>query len=84
MVELVENGRIMGSVAGVPASNIADKLWLAFQALGDIAFAYPYTTILLEIQVPFIFQMCPAYISVRYQHNELHSNTFIFSYYFQC
>lgn len=55
MVKLVENGRIMGSVAGVPASNIADKLWLVFQALGDIAFAYPYTTILLEIQVPFIF-----------------------------
>lgn len=53
----VENGRIMGSLTGVPASNIADKLWLAFQALGDIAFAYPYTVILLEIQVPFISQL---------------------------
>ncbi|MCI15735.1 amino acid permease 7-like, partial [Trifolium medium] len=50
MVALVENGRIMGSVTGVPASNIADKLWLVFQALGDIAFAYPYSVILLEIQ----------------------------------
>ncbi|XP_061337573.1 probable amino acid permease 7 [Gastrolobium bilobum] len=47
---VVENGRIMGSLTGVPASNIADKLWLVFQALGDIAFAYPYTVILLEIQ----------------------------------
>ena len=74
----------MGSVAGVPASNIADKLWLAFQALGDIAFAYPYTIILLEIQVPFIFQMCLTYIGVWYRHNELHSNAFIFSYYIQC
>jgi hypothetical protein len=55
MVALVENGRVMGSVTGVPTSNIADKLWLVFQALGDIAFAYPYTVILLEIQVPFIF-----------------------------
>lgn len=56
-IALAENGRIMGSVAGVPASNIADKLWLVFQALGDIAFAYPYTVILLEIQVPFNFIM---------------------------
>ncbi|KAL5126214.1 putative amino acid permease 7 [Glycine soja] len=47
---VIENGRIMGSLTGVPASNIADKLWLVFQAIGDIAFAYPYTVILLEIQ----------------------------------
>ncbi|KAJ1390347.1 Amino acid transporter, transmembrane domain [Sesbania bispinosa] len=47
---VIENGRIMGSVTGVPAANIADKLWLVFQALGDIAFAYPYSIILLEIQ----------------------------------
>ncbi|KAK7320293.1 hypothetical protein VNO77_29629 [Canavalia gladiata] len=47
---VIQNGRIMGSVTGVPASNIVDKLWLVFQALGDIAFAYPYTVILLEIQ----------------------------------
>ncbi|KAJ1415530.1 Amino acid transporter, transmembrane domain [Sesbania bispinosa] len=47
---VVENGTIMGSITGVPASNLADKLWLVFQALGDIAFAYPYTVILLEIQ----------------------------------
>ncbi|CAI8587083.1 unnamed protein product [Vicia faba] len=48
--KVIENGRVMGSVTGIPASNIADKLWLVFQALGDIAFAYPYTVILLEIQ----------------------------------
>ena len=47
---VIENGRIMGSLTGVPASNIADKLWLVFQGIGDIAFAYPYTVILLEIQ----------------------------------
>ncbi|WJX65034.1 putative amino acid permease 7 [Trifolium repens] len=50
ITKVVENGRVMGSVTGVPTSNIADKLWLVFQALGDIAFAYPYTVILLEIQ----------------------------------
>ncbi|XP_057431218.1 probable amino acid permease 7 [Lotus japonicus] len=47
---VIKNGRIMGSLTGVPAANIADKLWLVFQALGDIAFAYPYSIILLEIQ----------------------------------
>ena len=48
-----ENGTIQGSITGVPASSVANKLWLAFQALGDIAFAYPYAMILLEIQVWF-------------------------------
>ncbi|XP_057434080.1 probable amino acid permease 7 [Lotus japonicus] len=47
---VIENGRIMGSLTGVPAANIGDKLWLVFQALGDIAYAYPYSIILLEIQ----------------------------------
>ncbi|XP_073221179.1 probable amino acid permease 7 isoform X2 [Cicer arietinum] len=50
ITKVIENGRIMGSVGGVPASNFANKLWLIFQSLGDIAFAYPYTVILLEIQ----------------------------------
>ncbi|XP_020221166.1 probable amino acid permease 7 [Cajanus cajan] len=39
-----------GSITGIPATNIANKLWLVFQALGDIAFAYPYALLLLEIQ----------------------------------
>jgi len=42
---------MMGSITGIPASNTANKLWLVFQALGDIAFAYPYALLLLEIQV---------------------------------
>ncbi|KAL5164570.1 putative amino acid permease 7 [Glycine soja] len=50
VVALAENGRIMGSITGIPAANIANKLWLVFQALGDIAFAYPYALLLLEIQ----------------------------------
>ncbi|KAI4306275.1 hypothetical protein L6164_029565 [Bauhinia variegata] len=50
IAQVIENGTIKGSIAGVPASNIADKIWLIFQALGDIAFAYPYSIILLEIQ----------------------------------
>ncbi|XP_057983560.1 probable amino acid permease 7 isoform X2 [Malania oleifera] len=48
--KIIENGRIKGSLGGVPATSMVEKLWLAFQALGDIAFAYPYSIILLEIQ----------------------------------
>ncbi|KAL4579948.1 hypothetical protein LXL04_016119 [Taraxacum kok-saghyz] len=44
------NGKIAGSITGVPSASIAHKSWLTFQALGDIAFAYPYALILLEIQ----------------------------------
>ncbi|GAV74780.1 Aa_trans domain-containing protein, partial [Cephalotus follicularis] len=50
VAKVIENGSIKGSITGVPASNIADKLWLVFEALGDVAFAYPYSLILLEIQ----------------------------------
>ncbi|XP_040988313.1 probable amino acid permease 7 isoform X1 [Juglans microcarpa x Juglans regia] len=50
LAKVIGNGKIMGSITGVPAANVADKLWLAFQALGDIAFAYPYSIIVIEIQ----------------------------------
>ncbi|KAL7249001.1 hypothetical protein ACSBR1_011214 [Camellia fascicularis] len=47
---VIKNKKIMGSIGGVPAGTTTEKLWLVFQALGDVAFAYPYTIILLEIQ----------------------------------
>uniref|UniRef100_A0A6N2LA53 Amino acid transporter transmembrane domain-containing protein n=1 Tax=Salix viminalis TaxID=40686 RepID=A0A6N2LA53_SALVM len=50
VAQVIENGTIKGSIAGVSAATTANKLWLAFEALGDIAFAYPYSIILLEIQ----------------------------------
>ncbi|KAL7585105.1 probable amino acid permease 7 isoform X1 [Lactuca sativa] len=50
VAKVIENGRIDGSINGVPAGNVPLKLLLAFQALGDIAFAYPYSIIFLEIQ----------------------------------
>ncbi|KAF5805985.1 putative amino acid transporter, transmembrane domain-containing protein [Helianthus annuus] len=49
--QVIENGKIAGSITGYPAVSVAHKLWLTFQALGDIAFACPYELILLEIQV---------------------------------
>jgi len=45
----------MGSLSGIPTNTVADKFWAIFQALGDIAFAYPYSILLLEIQVPYYF-----------------------------
>uniref|UniRef100_A0A5B7AZ72 Putative amino acid permease 7 isoform X1 n=1 Tax=Davidia involucrata TaxID=16924 RepID=A0A5B7AZ72_DAVIN len=48
--KVIENRKIEGSIVGVPAGSLVQKLWLGFQALGDIAFAYPYSVILLEIQ----------------------------------
>lgn len=41
---------LTGTVVGVDV-DLAQKIWLTFQALGNIAFAYSYTIILIEIQV---------------------------------
>lgn len=46
-----ENGEIKGSIGGVPSSTAAKKVWIISQALGDIAFAFPFSVIFLEIMV---------------------------------
>ncbi|XP_050236350.1 probable amino acid permease 7 isoform X2 [Mercurialis annua] len=50
LAQVIENGYVLGSITGVAASSAADKVWNISQAIGDIAFAYPYALILLEIQ----------------------------------
>jgi hypothetical protein len=35
----------------VDVDSATHKIWMTFQALGNIAFAYSYTIILIEIQV---------------------------------
>lgn len=45
------DGKIKGSIEGISTSTVAEKVWLISQALGDIAFAYPYSLISIEIQV---------------------------------
>ncbi|CAK8565825.1 unnamed protein product [Lathyrus sativus] len=47
---VIQNGRFIGSLTGVQTANVADKIWLIFQAIGDISFSYPYPMLLLEIQ----------------------------------
>lgn len=51
ILNFAENGEIKGSIQGVPASTAADKVWSISQALGDIAFAFPFSLIFLEIMV---------------------------------
>lgn len=44
------------SLTGIPVGNgisAMDKMWNSFSALGDIAFAYAFSTVLVEIQVSF-------------------------------
>ncbi|XP_057796088.1 probable amino acid permease 7 [Salvia miltiorrhiza] len=48
--KVIGNGQIKGDIHGVPASNTIRKVWLSSQALGDIAFAFNYNIILLNIQ----------------------------------
>ncbi|XP_043700853.1 probable amino acid permease 7 isoform X2 [Telopea speciosissima] len=48
--KVIGNRRVKGSISGVQTATIAQKVWKVSQALGDIAFAYPYSVILIEIQ----------------------------------
>ena len=44
-------GKIEGSITGISTDNHTQKIWLVAQALGDIAFSFTFSLILLEIQV---------------------------------
>ncbi|KAG6419784.1 hypothetical protein SASPL_116296 [Salvia splendens] len=50
--KVAENGQIRGSLTGVSIGEVSEmeKVWRSFQALGEIAFAYSYSLILIEIQ----------------------------------
>lgn len=50
IMQTIEKGHAEGSIEGVIASSGTEKLWLVSQALGDISFTYPFSTILMEIQ----------------------------------
>ncbi|KAL7143029.1 hypothetical protein ABFS83_08G163600 [Erythranthe nasuta] len=49
LAKVIENGEIKGTIGGVPTSTVVDKIWSISQALGDIAFAFPFSLIFLEI-----------------------------------
>ncbi|KAJ9146260.1 hypothetical protein P3X46_028547 [Hevea brasiliensis] len=52
IAKVAENGKFMGSLTGISIDTVSQtqKIWRSFQALGDIAFAYSYSFILIEIQ----------------------------------
>ncbi|KAL6844109.1 hypothetical protein ACP4OV_025782 [Aristida adscensionis] len=50
LAKIIGNGAIKGSITGVAMSTPTAKLWRVAQAIGDIAFAFPYTMNVLEIQ----------------------------------
>ncbi|KAH0989463.1 hypothetical protein GBA52_000946 [Prunus armeniaca] len=52
-----ENGKIKGNITGITVGvTPIQKMWRTFQALGNIAFAYSYSIILIEIQVYIFFR----------------------------
>ncbi|RWR84739.1 amino acid permease 3 [Cinnamomum micranthum f. kanehirae] len=52
IAKVAETGSFKGSLTGVSIGSVAQtqKIWRSFQAFGDIAFAYSYSIILIEIQ----------------------------------
>lgn len=50
ITHVIGNGMIKGSIEGINTTYTMEKVWLVAQGLGDIAFAYPYSLILIEIQ----------------------------------
>lgn len=52
VAQVIANREIKGSLGGVSTGAIgeAEKVWAVFQALGDIAFAYSFSVVLIEIQ----------------------------------
>ncbi|KAK7351101.1 hypothetical protein VNO77_10284 [Canavalia gladiata] len=52
IAKVIENGGVGGSLTGVSIGTVTkiDKVWRTMQALGDIAFAYSYSFVLIEIQ----------------------------------
>ncbi|KAL2895142.1 Amino acid permease 3 [Bienertia sinuspersici] len=52
IAKVVVNAKVKGSMTGISIGMVSetDKVWRSFQALGNIAFAYSYSMILIEIQ----------------------------------
>uniref|UniRef100_A0ACD5ZDY4 Uncharacterized protein n=1 Tax=Avena sativa TaxID=4498 RepID=A0ACD5ZDY4_AVESA len=48
--KVIETGVIKGGIGGIALASPTQKVWRVAQALGDIAFAYPFSLVLLEIE----------------------------------
>ncbi|XP_038881117.1 amino acid permease 4-like [Benincasa hispida] len=52
VAQVAENGSFKGTLSGISVGTITqtEKIWRSFQALGDIAFAYSFAIVLIEVQ----------------------------------
>ncbi|GLT55647.1 hypothetical protein SLA2020_287520 [Shorea laevis] len=50
LLEVLENGHVKGSIAGVTTGTFVEKVWLTSQSVGNIAFVFPFSLIVFEIQ----------------------------------
>ncbi|KAL8135508.1 hypothetical protein AgCh_010232 [Apium graveolens] len=50
LAKVIGDGQIKGSIRGVPAATATQKVWSSCQALGDMAFGFGFSLILLNIQ----------------------------------
>ncbi|XP_022156807.1 amino acid permease 4-like [Momordica charantia] len=52
IAKVAESGSFKGTLSGIGVGTVtqSQKIWRTFQALGDIAFAYSFSIILIEIQ----------------------------------
>lgn len=53
LAKVIENGEIYGTLGGISTTGTltrAQKVWRILPAMGDIAFAFPFTPLVIEIQ----------------------------------
>ncbi|XP_076934804.1 putative amino acid permease 7 [Bidens hawaiensis] len=50
LAQVIGNGKIEGNIYGISTTTPTQKVWLVGQAIGDIAFSFNFSLILLEIQ----------------------------------
>jgi Transmembrane amino acid transporter protein len=70
-------GTILGVRIGVDGISASTKVWHSLQALGNIAFAYTYAMLLIEIQVLFLLIFHSIFLNEDY-FLELFNSTYNF------
>ncbi|XP_042446902.1 probable amino acid permease 7 isoform X3 [Zingiber officinale] len=50
LAKVIGNGTVRGGIGGISMATTSQKVWRISQALGDIAYAYPYSIILFDIE----------------------------------
>jgi hypothetical protein len=68
---------IKGAIGGIALASTTQKVWRVAQALGDIAFAYPFSLVLLEIEVgqyrENVMHLCLVFMRADMVYDEGHT-----------